>query len=77
MHRSWSVPVAQALQRHSGGWTAKPTENGAETENSAASPATPMPQYGTESAKDRCSPAGATPLASVPIPKFANPRGAL
>jgi hypothetical protein len=24
MHRSWSMPVAQALQRHSGGWSAKP-----------------------------------------------------
>jgi hypothetical protein len=24
MHRSWSMPVAQALQRHSGGWSPKP-----------------------------------------------------
>ena len=24
MHRSWSMPVAQALQRHSGGWSPNP-----------------------------------------------------
>jgi hypothetical protein len=24
MQRSWSVPVAQAMQRHSGGWSSKP-----------------------------------------------------
>jgi len=24
MQRSWSMPVAQAMQRHSGGWSSKP-----------------------------------------------------
>jgi hypothetical protein len=44
MHRSWSMPVAQALQRHSGGWRVKPPEAHAEDQRPADQPPLDAPQ---------------------------------
>ena len=47
MHRSWSMPVAQALQRHSGGWTVKPPDAHAEAPRPADKPPVETAQDGS------------------------------
>jgi hypothetical protein len=44
MQKGWSIPVAQALQRHSGGWRSLPTEEKTNSDDPARSPATEMPR---------------------------------
>ncbi len=43
MHRSWSMPVAQALQRHSGGWSSKPADENTERGNPSGNPRVAVP----------------------------------
>jgi hypothetical protein len=38
MHRSWSMPVAQALQRHSGGGSPKPMGENPERDDRRSTP---------------------------------------
>ena len=39
MPPSWSIPVAQALQRHSGGWASPPIGEQADCDDLASDPA--------------------------------------
>jgi hypothetical protein len=51
MHRSWSMPVAQALQRHSGGWSHVPTPENAKRDDprqDASGAATPTNEDGRD-----------------------------
>jgi hypothetical protein len=41
MERSWSPPVAQALQRHTGSWKLPPPETLATTSSPACTPSEP------------------------------------
>ena len=44
MQKNWSIPVAQALQRHSGGWRSLPAGEKADSDDPARSPTTEMPR---------------------------------
>ena len=62
MQKSRSIPVAQALQRHSGGWRSLPTGEKADSDNPARSPAMDVPRSvanARANAADSC-PTGAT-----------------
>ena len=62
MQKNWSIPVAQALQRHSGGWRSLPTEEKTDSDELGRSAALEGPrrvQNARANATDDC-PKGAT-----------------
>jgi hypothetical protein len=68
MHPSWSIPVTQALQRHSGGWGPMPAREQADRADLAVSPAVERSRsVANERANaDTCCPAGATGARAAP-----------
>ena len=68
MRPGWSIPVTQALQRHSGGWGPMPAREKADRADLAGSPAVERPRsVANERANaEACCPAGATDARAAP-----------
>jgi hypothetical protein len=62
MQKNWSLPMAQALQRHSGGWRSLPTEEKTDRDDLARGPALEVPRSVPNASANAAdgSPAGAT-----------------